>query len=49
MNVNRSILIAIIIAVAAVGWLLTGVLGDDDPGNQDSANASEGSAATEAS
>lgn len=46
---NRSILIAIIIAVAAVGWLLTGVLGVDGPGNQDSANASEGSAATEAS
>lgn len=45
---NRSIIIAIIIAVAAVGWLLSGVLGVDGSGNQDSANASEGAAATQA-
>ncbi len=44
---NRSIIIAIVIAVAAVGWLLTGVLDLDEDGARDAANASEGPAITE--
>lgn len=45
---NRSIIIAIIIAVAAVGWLLTGVLGGDEGAGRDAAQASESPAITDA-
>ena len=46
---NRSILIAILIAVAAVGWLLTGILDSGEPGEQVVANATEDGAMSESS